>query len=223
MTRKALLVITSAAAIGGLVAVALELGGDPATGPAPMAQATAPPAPPPAAEAAFTTRTVRTLETKAGAHTFVERRYAPEYPLTRLAAAPDATWLSSPEATLASLFAAMQAGDWDWAMSLFDAGSEPWRASITPERARYLDAWGRLYRGHDFVLTHRHDIPGYAIIYARRTDRPVGAPDDLYPYALRADATGRWWLTHDIDEHPVKNLSYFEHRNDDARRQHATR
>lgn len=179
----------------------------------PSARDAMPPAPP---EPMLSASTIRALETRAGRVSFEERRYLPEYPLTRLQSRPPDAWLTSPEAVLSSLFSAMQAVDWDWAMSLFEPSDDGWRDRWAADKSHFLASWSK-YANRAWVLTKRHDIPGYAMIYVRRTDHDQ--EQDPFPYALRQDERGRWWLTHDLDQHAVKNLAMIEgktRRPDDA-------
>jgi len=180
--------------------------------------ATAPPPLAPAAPAVVSAPVVRTLEAPTGRHVFEERLYTPEYPLLRLASRPPAAWLTSPEAVMTSLFSAMQAGDWDWAMSLFDGSDPAWRARVEADRATYLASWPTSFGPHTFTLVKQHVVSVYTLVYTRRADRPSGADADAYPYALRRDDAGRWWLTHELDEHPVKNLPTIEGASREARR-----
>jgi len=218
--RRRVIVTLSALGLGAAVAVIATR--DPAVeAPAPDAVVTpAPPTAPAPAEAAVVSPPImRTLETPQGRHAFEERLYTPEYPLARLSSRPPDAWLTSPEAVMSSLFSAMQAGDFAWAMSLFDDSDAEWRAQAERDRDKYLAAWPESFTPHRFFLVKRHVVSGYAVVYTRRDDRPLGHAADAVPYALRRDERGRWWLTHEIDAHPVKNLALVEMM---RRKDHAT-
>ncbi|MFO0747731.1 MAG: hypothetical protein U1F43_19010 [Myxococcota bacterium] len=209
MKRTHALALLVAGLGAGATVIVLAGGGGATPGrpgsPEPAAATALAPAPP----AVLSQPLIRTLETKLGRVTFDERRYLPEYALPQLATRPDASWLRSPEAVMASLFSAMQAGDWRWAMSLFDPESMEWQARWEVDKEKFLAAWSA-FAGKRWVLVKQHQLPGYAVIYVRRTDRPEGDPNDALPYALRQDDGGRWWLTHDLDRHPVKNLAMMD-------------
>lgn len=138
---------------------------------------------------------------------FTERTYDPPFELTYFDTMPDPASLETPEDVLGSQTTAMSKVQWDWWIRLWD---RPSRAELSRvmrlqgvDKARFIEIWEVVAKGHRFVATRRIDLDGYVIIYTRR----VGASDDELeaktPVALKRDANGRWWLTHDLRDHPV--------------------
>lgn len=138
---------------------------------------------------------------------FMERAYDPPYVLPTVDAKPSSAWHSTPEATLASYSSAMERGDFDWWLSMWDADGQAVISAHMAETERdvsvYLDGWRAHYAGRRQVLTRRIDLPGYVIAYMRRDGVPDDKPEAMAPLSIKQDADGRWWLTHDLKEHAV--------------------
>ena len=71
------------------------------------------------------------------------------------------------------------------------------------DRSVFVDGWKREYAGRKQVLIRRIDLPGYAIVYLRREGESDESPEAKTPLAMKPDAQGRWWLTHDLTDNPV--------------------
>lgn len=203
--RRTLLVLPLAVALVAVLAWILTPDAPP---PEPISEPPAPvveaPAPPPArtviATVPLVEPTTRELTMNGQSWRFLERRFEPELPLPTYASPAERAGGESPEEVMAGLLSAMGAGDWRWALSLFDYDG---RAQVLQlagaSRDEYLRLWREEFRDHRWSLTRRIDVDGYVILYKRRADRT----ESPIPHAFVQDAQGRWWLTHDLRRHPV--------------------
>lgn len=169
----------------------------------------------PAAKAALARPVIKELTGGEKPIRFVERKYVAPIVLQRLAEPPALASLVSVEQTMASYASAMQAGDWSWWMSLWDGPGQalinqrvaqsqgrPGRGST---RDLMLAGWKEYYAGRSLELVSRVELPGYVLVYMRRSGEPDDSRDLLMPLALKRDGQ-QWRFTHDLREHPVYNL-----------------
>lgn len=166
--------------------------------------------PPPATTLAtprMAAATVKEVASAGGPIRFTERRYVPPLPLPIRAAASAPEALSSPEALMAESTSAMRRGDWDGWLALWDPQSRAYMAAQFAEagvtREAMLAGWTREFATRTFVLVRRIDLPDHVIIYSRRSDADDESPEAHQPLAMKRDASGRWWLSHELRESPV--------------------
>ena len=149
----------------------------------------------------------KTARLNGAAFDFVERRYDPPFLVERHPERPDLTTMTTPEALMAAYTSSMAAGDWDWWRRLWDRDSRRYFAELMLDHELTADTfragWKELYPGKRFVLLRRIDMPGYVVVYFRRSDSPDDDIEATQPVAMRRDTAGRWWLTHDLRDHPV--------------------
>jgi hypothetical protein len=222
-----LLVVTGAVAVGGAAwlmrptATPVEPATAPIMAPPPPAPTPAPalaptahvppaaPVPPVTALEAprMAAATVKEVASAGGPIRFTERRYVPPLPLPIRAAASAPEALGSPEALMAESTSAMRRGDWDGWLALWDPQSRAYMAAQFAEagvtREAMLAGWTREFATRTFVLVRRIDLPDHVIIYSRRSDADDESPEAHQPLAMKRDASGRWWLSHELRESPV--------------------
>lgn len=140
-------------------------------------------------------------------HRFTERTYDPPYRLKDFERMPKADTLETPEEALASLTSAMSRVDWDWWIQQWDRPSRRRLARLLKMQGigkeRFIEIWAAVAKGERFVATRRIDMPGYVIIYSRRETADDSEMEARSPLALKRDASGRWWLTNELKDHPV--------------------
>lgn len=138
---------------------------------------------------------------------FVERTYDPPYELPYYESMPDPASLETPEEALGSLTSAMSKVDWDWWIQLWDRPSRAELARVLRmqgvDKSRFIEVWEVVARGQRFVATRRIDMEGYVILYSRREGASEDEIEAKSPLAMKRDADGRWWFTHELRDHPV--------------------
>ena len=141
---------------------------------------------------------------------FIQRAYEPAHRLPLLDEPVKPAGLSSPEEVVTSLASAIRQLDWPWFLGLWDEDSRAYMTAImehsnlTP--AHRLAQWRRNYVGKELQVTRRIDMEGYALLSVSPTDGPRETWDKIPPLATKRDAAGRWWLTHDLRDHPVQAM-----------------
>jgi hypothetical protein len=138
--------------------------------------------------------------------TFQERDYTPPYVLEGWRV-PRAGQATTPELALVRMASAIRNGDWDLYVSLWD---DKGRQTLTTELERMharpehrIARWREATAGRTLIVVKRRDIPGYAMLTMVTDGDPPAAVARTLPLALKADAEGRWWFTHDLREDPV--------------------
>lgn len=151
------------------------------------------------------------LRTEDGeAYAFIERAYEPAHRLPLLKAPTKPSALSSPEEVVTSLASAIRQLDWPWFLGLWDERSREFMVSTMEKAdfapARRLAQWRRNYVGKEMQITRRIDMAGYALVSLSPTEGERDTWDKIPPLATKRDASGRWWLTHDLRAHPVQSM-----------------
>jgi hypothetical protein len=146
------------------------------------------------------------LQVGSVSHVFQDQDYKPPYPLHGWAVPPE-TELTTPERTLVRLAAAIEALDWNMSNLLWDPVS---RAQFEAEMAKHgvtpadrVELWKKAYAGKKLEAYRLRRIPGYTLVYVGAEGEDAEARAKALPLALKQDAAGRFWLTHDLRENPV--------------------
>ena len=148
----------------------------------------------------------RELSTDGKIHSFTDREVSPPYRLTGVPL-PKESQLSRPELVLVRhAHAITQAFDWNMSNALWDA---PSRAAFEAEMAKFNEKpedrvrkWKENYQGKHLEIYKRSDVPGYVLFYVGVAGEPPENRKVALPLVLK-QVNGRWWLTHDLREHPV--------------------
>jgi hypothetical protein len=148
----------------------------------------------------------RELSDSGKIHRYTEQVVSPAYRLTGVPM-PEESQLTRPELVLVRhAHAVTQTFDWKMSNALWDPTS---RAAFEAEMAKFKETpedrvrkWKENYQGKHLEIYKRADVPGYVLFYVGVAGEPPENRKVALPLVVKQEK-GRWWLTHDLREHPV--------------------
>ena len=67
--------------------------------------------------------------------------------------------------------------------------------------------WKANYQGKHLEIYKRVEVPGYVLFYVGIAGEPQENRKVALPLVVKEEK-GRWWLTHDLREHPVMRKDF---------------